>query len=340
MNAAGRTNAYFLLPRELTTGRHPPTQGAKLFQTRNNASRHMPTVQENKAFWGKRESWIAQGEEWSKRWGGSSAQWWWAIYPRIHRFIPTDTILEIACGYGRWSAYLKGFAEKLVLVDLVEDCIEACKQRFRNSGNIEYYVNDGKSLDMVADRSVDFIFSFDSLVHAEEDVIRSYLDAISTKLKKNGVAFIHHSNAGHYSGPLWGFKRYVNKRSWSTFPDQSSANASRAKGGLLVSLYHAARPLLGAVGYEIADGRAFSMTAEKFARFAEESELCCMCQEVINWNDWKLTDCMSIATPKGSIWQTPNRVTKNRDFVKARKRIRNLSILYEPWSPSQVKPTL
>ena len=293
----------------------------------------MPTIQENKAKWGNRESWTDKGEDWSNGWGGSSAQWWWAIYPRIHRFVPAETILEIACGYGRWSAFLKDFAKRLVLVDLVEECVEACKERFSSSSNIEYFINDGKSLDMVADGSVDFIFSFDSLVHVEEDVIKSYLNAISMKLKKNGVAFIHHSNAGHYSGFLWGLDRYANskqfKRSWGTTADERSQKAPGAKGDFLGTLYNATSPILNAVGYEITPARAFSVTYEKISQLAEESELCCMHQEIINWSGWKLIDCMSTVTPKGSVWERPNTVVKNRDFVRTRKKVRNLSVLYE-----------
>jgi len=249
-------------------------------------------------------------------------------YPRIHRFVPTDTILEIACGYGRWSEYLRGLTRRLVLVDLEEHCIEACKQRFASSGNIEYYVNDGKSLDMVADRSVDFVFSFDSLVHVEEDVIKSYLDATSMKLKKNGIAFIHHSNRGNYSGPLWALDRYIDKRPWA-ISYQSSTTASGARTSLLRSMYRVAYPFLSVVEYGSSSGRAFSMTAEKFARLAEESEMCCLCQETINWNAWKLIDCMSIVTPKGSIWERPNTVIKNRSFLRTRNSNKQLAVQYE-----------
>jgi hypothetical protein len=49
---------------------------------------------------------------------------------------------------------------------------------------------------MIADRSIDLALSFDSLVHAEADVLSSYLAQLATKLRSDGVAFIHHSNFG------------------------------------------------------------------------------------------------------------------------------------------------
>lgn len=57
---------------------------------------------------------------------------------------------------------------------------------------------------MIEDESIDFIFSFDSLVHVEKDVIKSYLQQIALKLKPNGVGFIHHSNLGNYLNPATG----------------------------------------------------------------------------------------------------------------------------------------
>lgn len=51
---------------------------------------------------------------------------------------------------------------------------------------------------MVADGSVDFAFSFDSLVHVEEDAMAGYTRELARVLAPDGVAFIHHSNEGAY----------------------------------------------------------------------------------------------------------------------------------------------
>ena len=158
----------------------------------------MPSLEENLSVWNNRHDWTQEGDEWSTGWGGPEAQWFGTLYPRIHRFIPTGTILEIAPGYGRWTHFLRGYCENLILVDLAERCIEACKKRFASDTNITYHVNDGRSLEMVPDRSIDFVFSFDSLVHAEADVLVGYLNELSRTFKPNGVGFIHHSNLAVY----------------------------------------------------------------------------------------------------------------------------------------------
>ena len=62
----------------------------------------MPTIEENCSFFDETYDWPQAGEEWSKDWGSAHMQWYGCILPRISAFVPTDTILEVAPGYGRW----------------------------------------------------------------------------------------------------------------------------------------------------------------------------------------------------------------------------------------------
>jgi ubiquinone/menaquinone biosynthesis C-methylase UbiE len=149
-------------------------------------------------------SWPQGGDEWSHAWGGTEVLWWRTLFPRIVNFIPTDTILEIAPGFGRLTAYLKNFCRHLIIVDLVDRCIEACRERFASSSHIIYHVNDGKSLEMIPDDSIDFAFSYDSFVHVEADVLKSYLEHLARKFKPHGVGFFHHSNLGAFVDPTTG----------------------------------------------------------------------------------------------------------------------------------------
>ena len=262
----------------------------------------MPTIQENLSQWNNNYDWSQQGEEWSVWWGGSDMQWYGAILPRLHRFVPTETILEIAPGFGRWTQFLKDLCRNLILVDLSEKCIQACKNRFSPSSHITYYLNDGKSLEMISNNSIDCIFSFDSLVHADAEAIKTYLNQMSKKLKKNGIGFLHHSNIGAYSRYL----RLVNK-------------LPRGKS-LLQRL-----KLLDTD----AMGRDYSMTAYKFERYAYEAGLQCISQELINWGCNRiLTDCISIFTRKDSDWARPNKIVRNKNFMKEVKTISKLSKLY------------
>ena len=153
----------------------------------------MPSIEWNKTKFGNAEGFPNRGEVWSEPWGGSYAQWYGVILPRIKKFLPCKSILEIAPGFGRWTSFLLDLCDRYTGVDISRTCIENLKGRFHNG---EFIKNDGYSLEMIADNKYDFIFSFDSLVHAEMDVIESYLKQIPQKLTKNGVAFLHISNLG------------------------------------------------------------------------------------------------------------------------------------------------
>jgi hypothetical protein len=263
----------------------------------------MPKLDWNKETWDHSYNWEHQGDEWSRDWGGPSMQWFGTLLPRIHRFVPTGTILEIAPGYGRWTQFLKDLCQTLVGVDLSESCVDACRRRFARASHAVFHVNDGRSLDVVRDGSVDFAFSFDSLVHADDDVIEGYVAQLARKLSSDGVAFIHHSNLGVY-------------------PSLRRLDA-------LPPIYR--RPLVKLKLIEpTLHHRSPTMTAEKMERFAEQHGLRCISQELVPWGTRPrvLLDCMSTLVPRSSPRCRENRVFRNHSFGKEAAYLSRLSRLY------------
>jgi SAM-dependent methyltransferase len=259
----------------------------------------MPTVEENLKTWSTGWDWSRRGDEWSEWFGGTDALWYGFILPRIHAMVPSGTILEIAPGYGRWTRYLKDLSEHLVLVDLAENCIAHCRERFADATNIEYHVNDGWSLGMVEDQSIDFVFSFDSLVHAQPEVIASYLSQLTTKLKPGGVGFIHHSNAGALKVP-YALSRRLPKR-------------------LL-------RPLVRAgVAVNLFAWRDLDMTAATFREQCQLHGLACASQELVSWERGAYPiDCFSIFALPGSRWDRPTRFARHPLFAAEARRMGRL----------------
>jgi SAM-dependent methyltransferase len=251
--------------------------------------------------WDGSYAWDEHGDEWSKWWGSAEAQWRWTLLPRIGRYVPAPTILEIAPGYGRWTNYLKDLAKKLIIVDLSKSCIDHCRERFAADKHIESHVNDGTSLDMVPDGSLDFVFSFDSLVHAEANVLESYLAELSKKLKPNGVGFIHHSNIQPHLGHF-----------------EARDKIKRGRG------------VLERIGlFEVSDHwRARSMSAAKFEQYATNAGLQCIGQELVNWGSRRTIDSFSTFTPAGSQWARPNVVVENPGLMREAESARWLSSLY------------
>ena len=177
----------------------------------------------------------------------------------------------------------------------------------------------GKSLEMIPDHSVDFVFSFDSLVHVEADVIEAYLSQMVLKLKPQGAGFIHHSNIG----------AYVNRSTGKLpFYIDNKNNGS--------------------------NWRAESMTAKLFEEYCEKTGLQCVAQEVIDFYPefsfrWGrpgrrlqrvrqrivdqygrvLNDCFSVFTRKQSLWERPNKVLINKRFMEEVGYLSQLSQLYD-----------
>ena len=282
----------------------------------------MPTVEENLFFWGKAERWIDDGDKWSAKWGGTDLEWWASIFPRIREFLPASTILEIAPGFGRWTQFLKGFCEQLIAVDVSPACVDRCKERFAADPHVRCYVNDGRSLAMVEDRSIDFAFSFDSLVHVEADIIAAYLNQLGRKLKPGAFAFLHHSNLGAYSNSIW-LPKAIGRQ-----------QPIGANGGppMSRSLWLRRRMLSKMTDWGLVntfDNRAESMSAKVLREACDAAGLECRTQELVNWNHGRsLIDCFSVVTPAGGQWRRPPRLLKNPHLMDEAERARRTAELY------------
>jgi SAM-dependent methyltransferase len=148
----------------------------------------------------------------------------------LHRFLPARRILEIAPGFGRWTKFLLPACDEVVGIDLSTKCVEACRQRFAADKHAQFFANDGYSLAAAQDDSFDLIFSFDSLVHAEQEVLASYVPQVLRKLSPTGVAFLHHSNLLSYGTSLG----HLHGRAMSVSADLVGDFVTRAGGTLLI----------------------------------------------------------------------------------------------------------
>ena len=275
--------------------------------SRGEGGAHVPTIAANTERW-TRHQWIRGGHEWSP--GGSQAGtdllWWRTLLPRLRTFVPARTILEIGPGYGRWTEYLTSLCEHLIAIDVTPACIESCRARFAGDPRLEFHVNDGTSLDVVRAHSVDLVFSFDSLVHAEGDVLDRYIEQLPRVLSPGGVAFLHHSNLGAFVDPGTNdVRRYVTRRHW----------------------------------------RAATMSARRLRDACRRAGLHCEAQEMINWIGrgrtadrpkldgrlLPLTDCLSIVKRRDRRHSDEaTRVAVNPAFVEEWRDAVWLAAMYPP----------
>jgi len=124
-------------------------------------------------------------------------QWAHTIWPIIKDEDFSST-LEIACGHGRNTEFLRRYAKSIDLVDVNQTCVDACEKRFgskKDGCTFRYHVTAGNSLP-VAGESVSFVYTWDSMVHFDKLVVRDYVHDVFRVLKPGGSAFLHHSNYG------------------------------------------------------------------------------------------------------------------------------------------------
>jgi SAM-dependent methyltransferase len=178
-------------------------------------------------------------------------------------------------------------------VDRVAECIEACRRRFAGDAHVHCELNDGRSLSILPDASVDFVFSFDSFVHIDRDIVGAYLAEIARTLKPGGKGFIHHSNFGQFAGSL---RERLPK--WLT------------------------KPLIKLRILDWAHHRNPSMSAELFRELCARQGLHCLTQELVNWRGRRLIDCLSLFVRTDSVEQPPTRVIRNPNFMREAARIR------------------
>jgi hypothetical protein len=127
------------------------------------------------------------------------------------------------------------------------------------------------------------------------EALASYLSELARVLKPEGVAFLHHSNYGAY---------------------QRSAHAFEPLQEYIDRLPAMIRAGLIRTGtYRGAHMRATTVTAARFAEQCHEVGLNCVVQELVNWEGGVLLlDCFSVVARRGSRWDHPNQVVKNRLF--------------------------
>lgn len=106
-------------------------------------------------------------------------------------------VVELACGHGRHVPMYQDRAGEIVLMDILPENIDWCRQRFADP-RITALTNDGTDFRPLADESVTAIFSYDSMVHFPPDVVGSYIADAARVLVPGGRALFHHSN---YSAP-------------------------------------------------------------------------------------------------------------------------------------------
>jgi SAM-dependent methyltransferase len=114
-------------------------------------------------------------------------------YLRPH-VTPDSVVMEIGPGGGRWTQFLIG-AREVVLVELNTQFFRYLRKRFRRyRRKLRFYQTTGYELNGIDDGSIDFVFSFGTFVHIDPDGIDEYLAEIARVLRAGGTGTIQYAD--------------------------------------------------------------------------------------------------------------------------------------------------
>ncbi len=157
----------------------------------------MPTIEWNK-IWGKQiKAFGYPGELYGDRWGipeeKKELSKFIDVYIKPH-IKSNSKVLEIGPGGGRWTKYLLG-AKEVILVELNPEFFHYLIERFKeDTFKFRFYQTSGYELEGIDAESIDFVFSFGTFVHIDPEGIYEYLKNIKIVLKQEAIAVIQYSD--------------------------------------------------------------------------------------------------------------------------------------------------
>lgn len=187
----------------------------------DNLEKLAETVAED---WKGDKPYYADSEAWvDKFWNAGSA------FRQAFNRLDSTRIVELACGHGRHSAQMMDWPNTKILVDIVQENIDFCRQRFAGCADYTVYKNNGVDFSFLEGESQTSIFSYDAMVHFDHLVVFRYLQEAERVLVPGGKFLLHHSNFTENPG-----NDYRRNPSWRNFMPSGLIFDYAIKAGLVV----------------------------------------------------------------------------------------------------------
>lgn len=109
---------------------------------------------------------------------------------------PTDTLLELGCGYGRALYHLLPHVRHAIGIDLAKEPLDEARGLLAGRGEFTLHVGDGVSLRPVADDCVDKAFAFTVIQHLTRAQAAAYVAEFARILRPGGRVCIQFLTGG------------------------------------------------------------------------------------------------------------------------------------------------
>ncbi len=111
-----------------------------------------------------------------------------------------DHVLELGCGVARIGRELAPVCAHWTGVDISGKMIERAAERTAQLDNVSLHQLNSSSLEMLADNSIDKIYSIAVMCHMDKEDLYLYLEEFKRVLKPGGMIFIETWNLAHPVG--------------------------------------------------------------------------------------------------------------------------------------------
>jgi len=112
----------------------------------------------------------------------------WVLSLLPEGFLTKESIvLEIGCGSGKWMKAVSPLVGEMYGVDISPEAIKIAAKNLEGCGNITLSFNDGETLNVYDDNTIDLVYSFWTFQHIPRETTLSYLREIRRVLKKDGL---------------------------------------------------------------------------------------------------------------------------------------------------------
>ena len=109
------------------------------------------------------------------------------------------TLLEIGAGAGRMTHRFVELYGRVIALDVSDEMLRLGRRNLVGVGNVEWVLGSGTDLDVLADRSVDEVFSYITLQHVPTSaVVLRYLEEAGRVLRPGGRGALQVRHPGEH----------------------------------------------------------------------------------------------------------------------------------------------
>ena len=125
--------------------------------------------------------------------------------------------LDLACGIGRSCKWVAPTVKEYVGVDFASGMIKKARQYNSSFKNTNFYVNDGKSLEIFKDESFDVVLCELAMLHIDKPVQRLYANEVFRVLKNGGSFFVQIPRIEFYRNDNYALTKEATRKLFERF---------------------------------------------------------------------------------------------------------------------------